>query len=129
MKLIHSLDYYKDTMRNYSLDVLFRLVGYLSQHKLSRSEEDTAELTDNRRGIRIGFTFRGQPTEIILPFDPYRISHRRVVVRENESEDPLIDTVSSIPGLDDLIYSKENLEHIYGKQIESVGFEDNEDDD
>jgi hypothetical protein len=129
MKMFHSLDYYKDTVRNLSLDVLFRLVGYLSHHKLSRSEEDTAELTDNRKGLRIGFTFRGQRAEIVLPYNPYRINHRKVVVQAEGEEVPLIEEVSAVPGLDEVIYSKEALEHIYERKIETVGFEDNEDDD
>jgi hypothetical protein len=127
--MLHSVDYYRDLFRNFSLDVLFRLVGYLSQHKLSHVEQDTAELTDNRKGLRISFTFRGQPTEITLPYNPYRLNHRRIVVREPGCEDPLLDTTSAIPGLDEVLYSKENLEHIYGKSVESVGFEENEDDD
>jgi hypothetical protein len=127
--LSHSIDYYKDTARNYSLNILFKLVGYLTQHKLSRSEEDTAELTDNRKGLRIGFTFRGQPLEIILPFDPYRINHRKIVAWEEEEELPFIQTVSKVPGLDDVLYSKKAIEHIYGKKVKNVIFEETEDDD
>lgn len=129
MKIIYPLDYFRDLLRNYSLDVLFRIVGYLSQHKLSHAAEDTAELTDNRKGLRVSFTFHGRVQEITLPYDPYRINHRRVIVTEVNKTIPLLDTVSCVPGLDDFIFTKEAQGYIHDREIETVAFEENEDDD
>lgn len=124
-----SYNYYKDLLRGFLLDLLFALVGYLSSHKLTHAEEDTAELTDNRKGLRISFTFNGQVQEIVLPYNPYRLTHRQVVVVSAKTGEKLIDAPSKIPGLDDFLFSKEALEHIHDQKIETVDFESNEFDD
>lgn len=109
-----TLSYLKGTLRNLCLDFVFRVIGFLTDIRLScKNEEDTAELTDNRRGLRVWFTFQGQSHVIVLPYNPYRLSRRRIIFRKDLSSDPIIDEVSSLPGLDDFLYNRETLEYIH----------------
>ena len=122
-------NYYKDALRGYLLDLLFTLVAYLSGHKLTHAEEDTAELTNNRKGLRVSFIFNGQVHEVVLPYNPYRLSHRKVVVIGAKNGEKLLETSSKLPGLDDFLFTKETLEHIYDERIETIDFEMDEFDD
>lgn len=120
------VSHYQDALRTFCLDLLFKLIGWLSHHKLSHAEEDTAELTDNRKGLRIGFTFGGQQHEITLPYNPYRLSHRKIIAKETPESDPVLEQMTSLPGLDDFLFTREHLEHIYDRKLGVVEFETSE---
>ena len=112
--------WFVEYIREKVLDYLFVMVGYLSSHKMVHVEEDTAELVQDRRGLKIKFVFGGRVREIVLPYNPYRILTSEYAVTCKGEELPFMDLVSTIPGLDDVVFNKENLSKIYGREIESV---------
>jgi hypothetical protein len=112
--------YYKEELRNLTLDLLFKAVGYLSGHNFVHVQEDTAELVHDRRGLKISFVFGGQSHKIVLPYNPYRIDHREYVVYSEDDSLPIANIRSTLPGLEECLFNKENLEKIYSKPISRV---------
>lgn len=114
------ISYYKDELRNLTLDLLFKGVGYLSGHNFVHVHEDTAELVQDRRGLKISFIFGGQSHEIILPYNPYRIDNKEYVIYSDDDELPIANIRSTLPGLEEYLFNKEILGKIYAKPITRV---------
>jgi hypothetical protein len=112
--------YYKEGLREFTLDCLFKMIGYLSGHSLVHVETDTAELVNDRRGLKINFVFGGQVREITLPYNPYQIDYKEYVVYLEGEELPKANLISTIPGLDSFLFSKEVLSKIYGHPVTKV---------
>jgi hypothetical protein len=112
--------YYREELRNLSLDLLFKSIGYLSGHSFVNVHEDTAELVQDRRGLKITFVFGGQQHSIILPYNPYKINCTEYIVFEDHEDHRHMHLHSTIPGLDDILFTKENLSKIYGCNIEQI---------
>jgi hypothetical protein len=114
------ISYCAEELRNLTLDLLFKGIGYLSGHKFVHVQEDTAELVHDRRGLKISFVYGGQPHSVVLPFNPYKIEHREYVVYAEGEDLPLANLCSSLPGLDDVLFSKETLGKVFSCTIDRV---------
>jgi hypothetical protein len=110
----------KEDIRNFTLDLLFKGVGYLSGHNFVHIQEDTAELVHDRRGLKISFVFGGQPHDIILPYNPYRIEKKEYVLYAEDDELPIANLRPGLPGLDESLFTKEVLSRIYARTITRV---------
>ena len=112
--------YYREELRNLSLDLLFKSIGYLSGHSFVNVQEDTAELVHDRRGLKISFVFGSQQHSIILPYNPYKIDCTEYSIYAEGEELPIANIHSTVPGLDDTLFTKENLSKIYSCDIERI---------
>lgn len=112
--------WFVEYLREKTLDYLFVLVGYLSSHKMVHVEEDTAELVHDRRGLKIEFVFGGRAREIVLPYNPYRILTTEYALTYKDEDLPFTNVVSTVPGLDEVVFNRENLSKIYGREVAAV---------
>lgn len=99
----------RTALANGLMNLIVRLHG---DHVTCDSAEDTAELSEDGRSMIINFVFCGTLRTIRLPFNRRNIVSKTFVLRNEQGEE--IDMmVSSVPGLDGVVFSQYNLEGIY----------------
>lgn len=99
----------RTALANGLMNLIVRLHG---DHVTCDSTEDTAELSEDGNSMIINFVFCGTLRTIRLPFDRRNIVSNTFVLMDKDGEE--IDRLtSSVPGLDDVVFSKANLQKIY----------------
>lgn len=109
-------------LANGLMNLILRLHG---EHVTCDSMEDTAEMSEDGRHMIINFVFCGTLRTIKIAFDRRRISSNIYIFR-NKSGDEIGREVSSVPGIDSVVFSKLNLMGIYPElsEIESITDDD-----
>lgn len=123
-----TLYHYKNHLRNYVLNQLFNIIGWLSNTNMTDVEEESAELVNDRRGLKIDLIFGGLQHTIVLPYNPYKLSHNKFIVKDKITGEILSEGASTLPGLDDFIYTAPIQGKIYNRDVEVIT-ETNDDDD
>lgn len=122
------LYHYKNLFKNFTLSLLFSLIGWLSNTTLIDVAMDTAELVNDRRGLKIQFILGGISHSVVLPYNPYKMNHDTVSILDKETGELLHKEVSSLPGLDDVLYTAPFQGRIYRRNVDVI-FDKNDYDD
>lgn len=95
------------------------------EHVTCDSLEDTAEMSEDGKSMIINFVFCGTLRKIRIAFDRKQISNNTFVIRDKDGVE-IERFVSSVPGLDDIIFSKTNLTSMFPELSEIEVLEDDD---
>lgn len=109
-ELIHSLVHKsRVTLANGLMNLILMLHG---EHVTCDSMEDTAEISEDGKSMVINFVFCGTLRSIRIAFDRKRLENNTYIIKD-KTGDEIARHISSVPGLDKIIFSKLNILDIY----------------
>lgn len=105
------------------LKILCASIGFLAGHKLTDHVADDAELSPDRRTLRLKFRFCGEKHLLELPFDPMAVEPSQFTVYDNDGK--FIATAGiTVPGLEAVYFSRD-YQSLYHRR--EVGFVEKKD--
>lgn len=118
MYTLHTL-YHK--VKRFTVNKLLDFIVYMNgDHVSCDSETDTAELSDDRRRMIINFVFCGQKHKIELGYEPHVLEPMLYDIYDEDGKIISMNQKVSIPGLESILFSKENMALVYKTNIGNI---------
>lgn len=112
----------KLAISNGLMNLIIRLRG---DHVSCDSLEDTAELSKDGKSLVINFVFCGTVRTITIGFNRTQLDDKTYIIKDVEGN--VLDTlISSVPGIDQVMFSKVNLSLLY-PNMSTVEIQDEDD--
>lgn len=108
-------------LKRFTVNKLLDFIVYMNgDHVSCDSETDTAELSDDRRRMVINFVFCGQKHKIELGYENHALEPMVYDIFDEDGHVIVTEQRTSIPGLERVLFSRDNLKLMYGKRIGQI---------